>query len=210
MDRVIQDIRIALRGFGRAPAFTATAMLILAVGIGMAVAMFTVYDAVLLRTLPVRDQDRVVELYTYRGDPNADYYLLREDLPKVAATSRTMRDVAGVAHWGAPGAPLVDGDRPLVLHRTTVTGNFFGVLGTRAALGRLVEPSDETPGAEPVLVLSYGAWRKHFGGDANDATMANCSHFARNRRPTPATRYVMPRPGVAAHWGVPTGASKGV
>ena len=86
MDRVIQDIRVALRGFRRAPSFTATAVLILAVGIGMAVAMFTVVDAVLLRTLPVRDQDRVVELYTYRGDPNADYYLLREDLPKVAAT----------------------------------------------------------------------------------------------------------------------------
>ncbi|HEX6051221.1 MAG TPA: ADOP family duplicated permease [Gemmatimonadaceae bacterium] len=167
MDRVIQDIRIALRGFRRAPSFTATAILILGVGIGMAVAMFMVFDAVLLRTLPVRDQDSVVELYTYRGDPNADYYLLREDLPKVAATSRTMRGIAGIAHWGAASSPLVDGDRPIVVQRTTVTGNFFDVLGTRAALGRLLVPTDEVPGAEPVLVLSHGAWRKHFAGDAN-------------------------------------------
>jgi len=166
MDRVVQDIRIALRGFGRSPSFTVTAVLILAVGIGMAVAMFTVFDAVVLRPLPVASPDRVVELYTYRGDPNTDYYLLREDLPKVAATSTTMRDIGGIAHWGAAGAPMLDGDRPLVLNRTLVTGNFFNLLGTRPLLGRLIQPGDETAGAELVLVLSYGAWRKYFGGDS--------------------------------------------
>lgn len=166
MERVRQDVRIAVRGFRRSPSFTITAVLILAIGIGMAVAMFTVFDAVLVRPLPIRDQDRVVELYTYQRDPNTDHWLLREDLPKVAAGSRTMRDIAGVAHWGAPSAPLVDGDRPLVLPRTTVTGNFFDVLGARAQLGRLIQPSDEQPGAEPVLVLSHGTWRKWFGGDS--------------------------------------------
>ena len=112
MNHLEQDFRIALRGLLRTPSFTGTAVVILAVGIGMAVAMFTVFDAVLVRNLPVRDQDRIVELFTYRGDPKADYYLLREDLPQVAATSRTMRDIAGVAHWGAPEAPILDGDRP--------------------------------------------------------------------------------------------------
>src|SRR5687768_5877285 len=116
MDRVRHDVRIALRGFRRSPSFTITAVLILAIGIGMAVAMFTVFDAVLVRPLPGTNPDRVVELFTYKGDPNTDYYLLREDLPKVAATSTTMRDIAGIAHWGAPPAPLVDGDRPLVLN----------------------------------------------------------------------------------------------
>jgi len=164
---VTHDLRIALRGFRRAPSFTITAVLILAIGIGMAVAMFTVFDAVLLRPLPVTNPDRVVELFTYKGDPNTDYYLLRQDLRQVAAASKTMRDVAGVVHWGAPPAPLVDGDRPLVLNRTLVTGNFFNVLGTRPLLGRLVQPSDDTPGAELVLVLSYGAWRRYFGGDLN-------------------------------------------
>jgi len=164
---VTHDFKIALRGFRRAPSFAITAVLILAIGIGMAVAMFTVFDAVVVRPLPVTNADRVVELFTYKGDPNTDYYVLRADLKKVAAESKTMRDVAGIAHWGAPPAPLVDGDRPLVLNRTLVTGNFFGVLGTRPLLGRLVQPSDETPGAELVLVLSYGAWRKYFGGDPN-------------------------------------------
>jgi predicted permease len=165
MTNVTHDLRIALRGFRRSPSFTITAVLILAIGIGMAVAMFTVFDAVVIRPLPVTGPDRVVELFTYKGDPNTDYYVLREDLEKVAASTKTMRDVAGIAHWGAAPAPLVDGDRPLVLNRTLVTGNFFDVLGTRPLLGRLVQPSDETPGAELVLVLSYGAWRKFFGGD---------------------------------------------
>ena len=58
------DLRIALRGFRRAPSFTITAVLILAIGIGMAVAMFTVFDAVVIRPLPVTNPDRVVELFT--------------------------------------------------------------------------------------------------------------------------------------------------
>src|SRR3954465_3961330 len=105
MDRLQHDIRIALRGFRRTPSFTVTAILILAVGIGMAVAMFTVYDAVLVRNLPVRDQDRVVELYTYRGDPKTDYWLLRADLRTIAAASRTIKGAPGAAPWGAPKRP---------------------------------------------------------------------------------------------------------
>jgi predicted permease len=165
MDRLGQDIRIALRGFRRTPSFSATALLILGVGIGMAVAMFTVYDAVLVRNLPVRDQDRIVELYTYQSDPRTDYYLLRGDVRGVAAASRTMRDVAAVAHWGAPGAPLLDGDRPLIINRTLVSGNFFDVLGAHALLGHLLSPNDEAVGAAPVVVISYGTWKKDFGGD---------------------------------------------
>jgi hypothetical protein len=64
----------------------------------MAVAMFTVFDAVVIRPLPV-DPNRVVELFTYRAIPTP-HYILREDLTKVAASSKTMRDVAGIAHWG--------------------------------------------------------------------------------------------------------------
>src|SRR5881394_1345092 len=160
-----QDFRIALRGIRRTPTFTASAILILAVGIGMAVAMFAVFRAVLVERLPIADQARVVELYTYQGDPKTDYYLLRPDLDKVAATTRTMRAVAGVAHWGAPGSPMLDGDTPLVLNRTTVTGNFFDVLGARPVLGRLLRKDDEAPGATPVVVLSYGAWQRVFAGD---------------------------------------------
>src|SRR3954465_8868742 len=162
MDRLQHDIRIALRGFRRTPPFTIPAILILAVGIGMSVAMFTVFDAVLVRNLPVRDQDRIVELYTYREDAKTDYWLLRQDLAKVAAASQTMRDVGGVAHWGAPGAPMIDGDRPLIINRTPATGNFLDILGARPLLVRFLRPSDERPGAAPVIVISYGTWTRYF------------------------------------------------
>ena len=167
MTHLAQDIRIALRGFRRSLSFTTTAVLILTIGIGMAVAMFTVFDAVIVRPLPVTRPDRVVELFTYKGDPNTDYYLLRTDLKKVAATSKTMQDVGGIAHWGAPPSPMVDGDRPLILNRTLVTGNFFNILGTQPLLGRLIQPNDETAGAELVIVISYGAWQKYFAGDSS-------------------------------------------
>ena len=166
MTHIAHDIRIALRGFRRSPSFTITAVLILTIGIGMAVAMFTVFDAVIVRPLPVTRPDRVIELFTYKGDPNTDYYMLRNDLKKVAAASKTIQDVGGIAHWGAPPAPMVDGDRPLILNRTLVTGNFFDILGTRPLLGRLIQPNDETPGAELVMVISYGAWQKYFAGDS--------------------------------------------
>ena len=166
MTHIAHDIRIALRGFRRSLSFTVTAVLILTIGIGMAVAMFTVFDAVIVRPLPLTRPDRVVELFTYKGDPNTDYYMLRPDLKKVAATSKTMQDIGGVVHWGAPPAPMVDGDRPLILNRTLVTGNFFNILGTQPLLGRLIQPNDETAGAELVIVISYGAWQKHFGSDS--------------------------------------------
>src|SRR5262245_7442968 len=165
MDRLLRDMRLALRGFARTPSFTVTSIAILAVGIGMAVAMFTVFDAVLVQRLPVRDEGRILEMFTYRGDPKSDYWLWRQDLRKVAATSRTMRDVAGIAHWRVAPAPMLDGDRPLTTNRTAVTGNFFDVLGARPLLGRLMRPSDEVPGAAPVIVISYAEWKKSFGGD---------------------------------------------
>ncbi|HEY9426721.1 MAG TPA: hypothetical protein VIR34_06170 [Gemmatimonadaceae bacterium] len=90
MDRVRQDIRLALRGFRRTPGFVATAVIILALGIGMSVAMFTLFRTVLVRQLPVVDQDRVVVMWTYAGDPTADAVTGTKGLSVVraSATSR--------------------------------------------------------------------------------------------------------------------------
>ncbi|MEP6833238.1 MAG: ABC transporter permease [Gemmatimonas sp.] len=167
MDRLNQDVRVGLRGLLRTPSFTGTSIFVLAVGIGMAVAMFTVFDAVLVRTLPVRDQDRIVELFTYRGDANNDYWLRRADLKAAQPLMHTLNGIAGVVHWGAPESPMLDGDRPILTRKTQVTGNFFEVLGARAALGRLFRESDEIPGAQPVLVISYNTWQQQFGGDSS-------------------------------------------
>ena len=168
MDRVGQDIRLALRGFRRTPGFVATAVIILALGIGMSVAMFTLFRTVLVRQLPVVDQDRVVVMWTYAADPTADAVTGTKDLSVVRAESRTMSAIAAVAHWPATSTPFEYGQSSVELKRGMVTGNFFEVLGVRPALGRLFNAGDDEPAGLPptdvsitrALVLSYSAWAR--------------------------------------------------
>jgi predicted permease len=167
MTDFVRSVRIALRGLGRTPGFLASAVLILGLGIGTAVAVFTVFRAVLVQRLPVADPDRVVVISTYREKVDVEFGLVKTDLKAVKREARTMRDVAGYAHWGTSEGPLVDGDRTLTLGRVVATGGFFEVLGARAAIGRLLRPEDDVPGAAPVLVLSYQNWQRWFGGDSS-------------------------------------------
>jgi predicted permease len=161
-----RHVRIALRGLRRTPAFTAAAILILGFGIGTSVAMFTVFRAVLVERLPIRDPARVVVLSTYK-DPKVEWGLGALDLKAVQRESRTIQDIGGFAHWGTSQGPLVDGDRTVTLGRVVATGGFFRVLGARPVIGRLFTAEDDQKGAAPVLVLSYKAWRREFGGDAS-------------------------------------------
>ena len=170
--RLLRDARFAVRGFRRTPAFFITTVAILGLGIGMSVAMFTVFRTVLVRKLPVVDQDRAVILWTHGSDPNSDLATGTKDLSVVRADSRTMRDIAAVAHWPAVPTPLRDNGTLIDLNRGMVTGNFFAVLGVRPALGRLLGPGDdETPSGPDStrtesLVLSWRAWHRAFGGDS--------------------------------------------
>src|SRR5438034_2318970 len=172
MVRFAEDIRIALRSLGRTPTFTATAVLILGLGIGMAVAMFTVADTVLLRPLPVRDQERIVlpRIVDPRG---VDLVVAPTELDELRRASHTMSAIAGEAHQGAFGFVLFDGDRSLLLRAGWVTGNFFDVLGARPALGRLFRSEDESLTEPSVLVLSYDTWQRRFAGDSGEIGRAH-------------------------------------
>jgi predicted permease len=172
MSGIANDLRLALRGFRRAGGFFATAVLILALGVGMSAAMFSLFRTVLVRQLPVVDQERVVVMWTYAADPNTEISLGTKELSVVRQESKTMREIAAIAHWPATSSPFQYGDQSVELNRGMVTGNFFDVLGARPALGRLLRPSDdEVPGMSPTetrsLVLSYRAWREKFGGDSS-------------------------------------------
>ncbi|MBC7896647.1 MAG: ABC transporter permease, partial [Cytophagaceae bacterium] len=167
MSWTTHDLRLAMRGFRHAPAFTATALLILGLGIGMAVAMFTVFDRVILRRLPVANQERLVVLWTHRGDPKLEVSGSFKHLANVRAESRTLSGLAAVSHWGAAPTPFIDGDASITLNRALVTGNYFGVLGAVPAMGRLLRQEDEVEGASLNMVVSHGAWQRQFGGDAS-------------------------------------------
>jgi putative ABC transport system permease protein len=164
MSDFVRDIRIGARGLRRTPTFTVAAVLILGFGIGTAVAMFTVYRAVLFERLPVRDPERVVVLSTYK-DPAFEAGLVLQDLKEIDRNSRAIRDIAGYAHWGASPVPILDGDRSLILGRVLASAHFFDVLGARPALGRFFRDEDDVFGATPVMVLSYKVWQHEFGGN---------------------------------------------
>jgi len=161
----MNDLRYALRSLRRTPGFTLTAILTLALGIGLATAVFTVADTLLLRRLPIRDQDRVVVLWGERRDQTFSYPLGIDDAREFARRARSLERVAFSAYEGSWPTPIRDGDRIYRLHGALVSGEFFDVLGVQPVLGRALRPADDVWGAAPVVVLSYGAWRRRFGGD---------------------------------------------
>jgi predicted permease len=136
---------------------------ILGLGIGMAVAMFATFHTVLIRRLPVRDQERIAVLWPY-NTPSVELSVFASDVPEIRRASRTMRDIAGVAHWGTSKQPFLDGDRTLTLGHSDVTSNYFDVLGAKPVLGRLLRSEDDVPGASPAMVLSYATWQSQFAG----------------------------------------------
>jgi hypothetical protein len=157
-----RNVQVAIRGFRRNPTFSITAVLILGVGIGMASAMWTVFNAVLVQQLPVLDQDRIILPRTLDAG-GVDMGMSPRQLPQLGKEMRTVSSMAGIVHWGTYPFALSDGDRPIVLSQTQVTGNFFEVLGARPVLGRLLRADDDSNSR--VLVLSYGAWQRRFGGN---------------------------------------------
>src|SRR5438874_13125854 len=158
-------MRYALRNLARTPCFALTAILTLALGIGLATAVFTVADALLLRRLPVRDQDRLVVLWGQAPDRTYNYPFGLDDAREFARQTRSLERVAFFSYYGAGPKPIRDGDQISLLRRSLVSGEFFDVLGARPALGRALRAADDVTGAAPVLVLSYGAWQRRFGGD---------------------------------------------
>ena len=166
MSRLLQNLRLAVRSLRRAPGFAITATLTLALGIGLATAVFTVADALLLRRLPVVDQDRIVVVWGATSDGRFDNFpLLLPDAREFATRVRSMERVEFFAYGGAPPVPIRDGSSVFRLRRSLVSGGYFELLGTTPMLGRALRPEDDVVGAAPVVVLSHGAWHRHFGGD---------------------------------------------
>lgn len=156
--------RIAWRTLARRPAFTATAVITLALGIGLNTAVFSAVHALLLRPLPgVLEPHRLVQLYrSYPGD--FDYG--SNSIPHYLDIRERAEVFDGVALWSFLSVNLSAGDRNEMVMGQMVSANFFDVLGVRPALGRAFLPDEDVGiGAHPVVVISDEAWRTRFGGD---------------------------------------------
>jgi predicted permease len=163
---IYHDIRFGLRMLRKKPGFTAVAVLTLALGIGANAAIFSLTDAVLLQSLPVKDPDQLETLSSIdpgAGSSNDSFsYPMYQDL-------RDKNDVlSGVLARGGAQMNISYEGRNDRVRGELVSGNYFDVLGVRPWAGRLLTQNDDlTPGAHPVAVLSYSFWERRFGKDPN-------------------------------------------
>lgn len=164
-ESIRRDLRVALRSLRRSPAFAIVTVAILALGIGISTAMFSIYKSVVADRLPLAAQDRLVVMHPLdRAGTHLD--VPYPYLPELARDSTVYAGVAGVYHLGAQPAPYIDGDRAIPLGALNASGNFFDVLGMRPEIGRLFRPEDAQTGAPVVIVLSHAAWVERFNRDS--------------------------------------------
>ncbi|HEV2690539.1 MAG TPA: ABC transporter permease [Bryobacteraceae bacterium] len=167
METVLQDVRYALRGLAKSPAFTAVVVLSLGLGIGANTAIFSVLDTLLLRPLPVNHPEQLVTLTRVdpaRGSANNLSYPMFErfrELNQIFADVSALWQIerANVAIGGTGGGVE---SKPLIVD--LVSGSYFSMLGVNAAAGRVFTADDDRiPGGHPVAVISYRYWDRRFG-----------------------------------------------
>jgi predicted permease len=187
LDIFFQDLRFALRLLRKSPGFTAVVVLTLALGVGANTAIFSLINAIALRNLPVPNPQQLVLLqWTARHNPRIGNLFARYggcpsgsgrylSTPTACSFSypmfeqvHAMKDVFSGVFSYAPTTVALRVDRHLDQVRGMyVSGGFFSTLSEQAALGRTLNASDDAPGAEPVIVLSYRYWQSELGSDAS-------------------------------------------
>ncbi|HSL68655.1 MAG TPA: ABC transporter permease, partial [Longimicrobiales bacterium] len=163
MQRLLQDLRFAMRRLRRTPGFTLIAVLSLALGIGANTAIFSLVQAVLLRDPPVREPERVVEVYLH----SSDYAYVPFSIPDFREFQRASAQVFSTSFGSVLTLVARDrGDQVETLPAEMVTGDYFETLGLAPAYGRLLTRTDDvSPGAHAVVVLSWDYWQRAFQGD---------------------------------------------
>jgi putative ABC transport system permease protein len=159
MATLLQDLRYAIRLLGKSPAFTAIAVLTLALGIGANTAIFTVVNAVLLRPLGFRDPSRVVLVAEKSPYPTlSTSYENYSDWRDQSHSFESLEATRGAT------IALTGAGEPERLNLRMATAPLFPLLGVNAILGRTFLAEEDRAGGSPVAVLSYGLWQRRFGG----------------------------------------------
>ncbi len=158
-----RDLRFAVRSLARTPGFTSIALLVIAVGIGVNTAVFSVVDAVLLKPLTYPDPQALVQLVTTSDEgplPVAsipEYNIWQQQ-------SGIFQQVAAY-NLGGAGMNLTGGDHPEQVLGTQVTRGYFALFGAPVVAGRTFTAAEDSPNGGHVAVLSYGLWKRRFGGN---------------------------------------------
>ena len=156
------DVRYTLKWLLRSPGFTAVAVASLAIGIGFNTALFSIIDALLLRPLPVERPHELVDVYT-RGSDGDTY--ATSSYPDFVDFRNQNQVFTGMLGYSPAIAAVKTSDQSRLALGEVVTGNYFELLGVRAALGRALQPQDDVLGAPRVVMISHHTWTKEYGGD---------------------------------------------
>jgi predicted permease len=163
METLWQTLHYTLRTLSKSPAFTAVAILSLALGIGANTAIFTLINALLLRDLPVRQPERLVQLIAVRTEGKVPF-----SYPMFREVERGQHVFTELVAWGAAGMLNVEVNGMLAQnHVVTATGNCYSELGVSPLIGRLLTPENSNPSSgtsSQVAVLGYQFWQNRFGG----------------------------------------------
>jgi macrolide transport system ATP-binding/permease protein len=158
LDEFARNVRYSLRSLRRTPTFSSAAIVSLALGIGVNTFIFSVFDSLVLRPLPIADPSRVAFIETTTGSTHSfpDYRQFRD-------RNKTFDGIAG---YRISIMNFERGGEPTRMWCYLATGNYFDVLGIKPAVGRFFHQADDRqPGASPYAVLSYSSWRTRFSGD---------------------------------------------
>jgi predicted permease len=161
----LRDLKIGTRTLLRTPGFAAIAVLVMALGIGANIALFTLVRSVLLKPLPFRDPDRLMRLYEYSSNDKYPYNSSSGGIfSEWKKQSHSFTDMAltGYAGYNLSGT---QGQLPENVRAITVSSNMFPLLGVEPALGRGFTQDDDRASANGTVVLSWGLWKRRFGGD---------------------------------------------
>src|ERR1051325_807654 len=165
METVLQDVRYGLRILGQKPTFTIVAVLTLALGVGATTAMFSIVNAVLLRSLPYRDPDHLVRIFFNEpGVGLRDVRFSKPELDDLLTRSGVFEDVSPIYEGSED---LTGAKQPERLEAVNASFGYFSMLGVVPHIGRLFGPQDFVPGFSSEAVISDGLWRRAYGADPN-------------------------------------------
>ena len=164
METLLKDARYGLRMLIKSPGFTIVALISLALGIGVNTAIFSMVSAFLFAPLPVDQPAQLVSIFTTDVKNPGPLPTSHLNFIDYRDKNEVFSDV--LAYTGAPVNLTGTGGETKQIFAQVVSGNYFDLLGIRAEQGRTFLPDeDKTPGTHPVVVLSYAAWQREFGGD---------------------------------------------
>jgi predicted permease len=170
VEQMVRDVRYSIRTLGRTPGFTTIAIVVMALGIGANVAIFSIVRTILLNPLPYRDPQQLVALYSHNSDTLKGHSFAPIDAGSFFAwkqAAQGMAEMALISPFQNYNVSAEGNQLPEKVDAAWVTANFFSTLGVQPAMGRSFSEFDDRPDAGATAILSHSFWKRRYGADPN-------------------------------------------